>query len=1127
MKHPQQLLRSLASLVLVGTLARAGTFEFQWPDGGESLGAEFRLGERGPARMELDYEGGRRQTIRLLLGDETCKAPDPAAPEKSINARLTNAVMRFDALRIGYHIRPRARRYTDKQQLERFAAWSAMPDATEVFVRFEARATPDGTLCYIDDLYAGVLDASNTPTTLRLVLPPSGEARALATPPPPYNPRYLPLNFAAVAQPGAALKTATLSLKPGFQQVEGIPMIVADGAHSGDIAKVRQMKGSWALECHEYLSRSAFDNMPESQMMTVPQAGYWRAWVLLAVDPDPARDPYLTVRLTRFAGQSVVGRSQAFADGELILPRGSDKLPPNIRRVGEVNVSTNGAPQAWPLYLAEVELPLGEMLELLAMKGQERAAELKIGPYLDFEFLGRRGRISAQWDGRRIPTGDRSAAHIFGVTLERAPASLYLTQKQPGNVFHGDEVPELGVTVEAHEAGTYRFEWVVTDIDGKQVAQDSLAFELEAGASAERVISLRQPQVGHYKLDIALRTAQQKTIIAHAAAFALLPPDTREAGLDSPYSVWWFGGSHLTVHDLERAGPLHLKAGIRRTVARNFSEAEMAPYKMTLASLGWNFRMSDLDDFEAASTRVYNHTTNMLARYPSCNNALIFHESHANVMPDELAGIEPTFTKAQREDGERKARLANLAGAFYRERFPQIKLIVGNTSGTAKLIADLLRFGFDPRYADYIGIETPGQTFMPEAISEHNLMAAWLAREVARLRGHEMPVTGCYEFTYRADRFIGAHRQAEYYARDILLSHAYGFDHIGPGVLDDAGSSYYNTLWGCSGLLQRSPLLYPKPSYVAVATATRVLDKATCRRIVPTGSLTVYALEFTRDRRTPDLAYGLWTTRGRAGLRFTFDEPTEVELVDLYGRSRRITTGADKTLTVEAGTAAAYVIAGRPAKSITIASRDFSDDDPPATFKPADTMADITKWDLISDYSLMGKYCKRGRFAMRGVDDPERGHCMELELKPDNSLPARVAEYTALRLRHPVPLEGEPHTIGVWVKGNSNWGKLFFEIEDADGRLWRCDGGYNDWPADLAVNFDGWRFLKFFIDESRSPMKNYSPGRQWRSSGGGSKPRYPLHLTGLYVTMYRQAIDPVEMRDVMPVLRFQNIGAFE
>ena len=1126
MKHPHGMIRCLVCLALIGARGRAETFEFQRAPGGESLGAEFRLGEPGPARIELDFAGGRQQTIRVSVGDETVKAPDPAAPDKSVDQKLTNSILRFDALRVNYHIRPRARRYTDKQQLERLADWRARPGATEVFVKFEARATPDGTLCYIDDRYAGRLDASNTLATLRFILPPAGEARAIATPPPPHDPRFLPLHFAAVAQPGA-LKTATLPLKPGFQQVGGIPMIVADGAHAGDIAKVRQMKGSWALECHEYLSRSAFDNMPESQMLTVPQADYWRAWVLFAVDPDPARDPYLTVRLTRFAGQSIVGRALAFADGELILPREPGALPPNIRRIGEVNVATNGVPQAWPLYLAEVALPLGEMLELLAETGQDPAAELKIGPYLDFEFLGRRGQISAQWDARRIPTDDRSAAHIFGVTLERAPATLRLTPRQPGNVFHGDEVPELGATVTAREAGTYRIEWQVTDIDGNRVQQDGQTLELAAGASAERVISLKQPQVGHYGLTIALRDAQQRTILSHAAAFALLPPDTREAGLDSPYSVWWFGGAHLTTRDLAQAGPLHLKAGLRRTVARNYSEAEMAPFKMTAATLGWNFRLADLDDFEAARARVYTQTTNMLARYPSCNNALIFHESHANVMPDELAGIEPTFTDAQRAANERKARLGNLVGAFYRERFPQVKLMVGNTSGTAKIIADLLRFGFDPRYADYIGIETPGQTFMPEAISEHNLMAAWLAREVARLRGHEIPVTGCYEFTYRADRFIGARRQAEYYARDILLSHAYGFDHIGPGVLDDAGSSYYNTLWGCSGLVQRSPLLYPKPSYVAVATATRVLDKATCRRIVPTGSLTVYALEFARDRREPDLVYGLWTTRGRAGLRFTFDEAAETELVDLYGRSRRVATGPGHTLTVEAGPAAAYVIVRRPVRSIAIASRDFSDDDPPATFTPADAMADTAKWDLIADYSLAGDYCKRGRFEMRGVNDPERGPCMELELKPDASLPARVAEYTVLRLRQPVPLAGEPHTIGLWVKGNSNWGKLFFEVEDADGRLWRCDGGYNDWPADLAVNFDGWRFLKFFIDETRSPVRNYSPGRQWRSSGGGRQPRYPLHLTGLYVTMYRQAIDPVEMRDVVPVLRFQNIGAFE
>lgn len=1125
MMQIQLKLLSMCLLVLLGAWAIGEPFEFNRAPDASSIGAEFRLGERGSARIDLEFEGGRTQTITVSLDDEAVKAPDPAAPNTTIELKLTHSLLRFNNPRIDYHIRPRARRYTDKQQQELLETWRAQDDAAEVFVKFEARDTPGGTLCYIDERYAGLLDASNSVTTMRLTLPATGTARASA-PPPPHDPRYLPLNFAVVAQPGA-LRTATISLPNGFQKVADIPMIVADGAHSGDIAKVRQMKGSWALECHEYLSRTAFDNMPESQMLTVPQADYWRAWVLLAVDPDPSRDSYLTVRLTRFAGQSIVGRTQAFADAGLHLPRGTEALPPNIRQVGEVNVATNGVSQTWPLYLAEVEMPLGEMLDLLSQTDQDPASELKIGPYLDFEFLGRRGEIHAQSDARRIPTADRSAAHIFGVTLERAPAELRLTQRQPGNIFHNDEVAALDATVTARAPGSYRLEWRITDIDGTLVKDEGQTLELAADASAIREIPLQPAQFGHYDIKITLRDDQQRTIIEHDAAFALLPPDTREAGLDSPYGVWWFGGAHLTTRDLAQAGPLHLKAGLRRTVARNFSEAEMAPYKMTLASLGWNFRLADIDDFEAARARVYTQTTNLLARYPSCSNALIFHESHANIMPIELYGIEPAFTDALREANERKARLANLAGAFYREKFPQIKLIVGNTSGTAKLIADLLRFGFDPRYADYIGIETPGQSFMPEAISEHNLMAAWMAREVARQRGHEIPITGCYEFTYRADRWIGARRQAEYYVRDILLSHAYGFDHIGPGVLDDAGSSYYNTLWGCSGLVRRTPLLYPKPSYVAVATATRVLDKATCRRIVPTGSLTVYALEFTRARRVPDIAYGLWTPRGRAELELRFDAAGEVEVVDLYGRSRHIATAADGMLKVEASEAASYVISATPVTSISIAARDYSADAPPPTFQPASTMADTEKWELISDYSLASDARRRGRFAMRGVDDPERGPCLELEILPGGELPPLVAEYTVLRLREPAPLAGEPHTIGVWVKGNSNWGKLFFEFEDADGLLWRCDGGYNDWPADLAVNFDGWRFLKYFIDETRSTVKNRSPGNQWRSSGRADKPRYPLYLTGLYVTMHRKAIDPAEMRDVVPVLRFQNIGAYE
>ena len=1093
-----------------------------------SYGATFQVGTETPLEITMLLDDGTSHTIRIQPDEQK---GDYFPPVNAYQDKIiTNSVLRFSgALNLNYYIHPRLIRYTDEQIVKRIKRWEKLPVASEREVRIEIRTVSDGegVAIWLDGRYAGKILTTSSMKSVSF----AGGDDALVKDREFFNSmendRFLPLEYGLVAQPGA-MQTATVSLQPGPQQIAGIPMIVSDGAHSGDIAGVQEMRGSWLLECDDYLSRTSFDGMPESQLVSIPQRFYHRAWVLFAVNPDLKKDPILTVRLTRFAGAIRAGRGEAIADTYLNLPRGGEEPGDGIQQVGTVTMDVKGETLEVPLYLAAVDIPLGEILGILSQEGQDQSADLKIGPYLDFEILGRRGEIETQRDYRHKPTGASSAANIFGVTLEKAPAEMRLAQREPGNIFHNNETPEMETSVIANKTGTYHVEWKVADIDGKQVQSSSHAFNLQAGEMASHVIPLQQDEVGHYDIEVTLKDAQEQAFFAHSASFALLPPDTREAGLDSPYSVWWFGGPHISSSDITQGGPLHLKAGLRRTQSQKYSEAEMAPYKMTISTLGWKFRLDDLDDFEAAKQRVYTQTTDMLARYPSCNNALIFHESHTNLMPDELAGLEPTFTDAVRESNERKAQLANLIGAFYREQFPQVELIVGNSNESAQLMADLFRFGFDPQYADYIGIESQGQTMMPEAISESNIAAVWLTREVARLQGYEIPLTGCYEFTTRTDRLMGARRQAEFYVRDILISHAYGFKHIGPGALDDAGGSYYNTHWGCGGLVHRSPLLYPKPAYVAVATTTRVLDKATCTRIVPTGSLTVYALEFARDRQVPDVAYSVWTPRGSAGLEFVFGEATEAEVVDMYGRSLRVNTGAGHTLTVEASAAAAYVIVRKPAKSISIVSRDFSSDDPPATFKPADTMADVNNWALDTENDKFGftnKFTKPGQFEIRSVDDPERGLCMELELIPDNSLPTRVAEYTGLRLRKPVPLAGEPHTIGVWVKGNSNWGRIYFEVEDAYGRPWCCNGIYNDWPADLAVNFDGWRFLQFFIDETRSPVKNYSVGDQWRG-GGTAPPKYPLRLAGLYVSMYRQAIDPVEMRDVMPVLRLQDVGAY-
>ncbi len=942
--------RIAAGLLLVLAGLASATVELRVAGAmpGEALGALFSIGSVNPLSITVEWDDGATRVIQVVPESESLTLTTNGAPQTFV---LPAARLNFNDLKVPYYFRPRPRRYTEAQQHERLAAWLALPGAHAAVVRFEALPDAGGCRLYIDRRYAGRLASGAPLRALVFRLPDGGTVQAAAPLLPDADPRYLALDFGAAAQPGTLLTNAAASLPEGLQTVAGIPMVVTRPDRAGDIARVCQMKGSWALECDEYLSRTTFDGMPESQMLTVPQAFYDQAWVLLAVDPDPARDPRLTLRLTRFAGVSVVGRGSAFAEADLDLPRAGEPLPGNMQCVGEVQIPVAGGTNVLPLLLARVDFPIGDMLDLLAGETQDPAAELKIGPYLDFEILGRRGALGVQWDNRHKPAGTPSAAHVFGVTLGCAPAELRLEAAQPGNIFHNGETPQLTAHLRAVRDGSFVLAWQILDVEGAVCRAAACTNTLAAGDTASCVLPLDMETPGYYGLHIELAAADGAPVLAHEAAFALLGDDTREAGYESPYGVWWFGGSHLTVADIALAGPLHQKAGLRRTASTRYNEAEMAPWQMTQASLRWRFKLADLDDFTAACARVGAELDAQRLRYPHCDNVMIFHESHANTMPVELAGLTPVHDAATQLDCRRKAELANRAGAFYRERYPDLKILVGNTGGSARLMADILRYGFDRNACDYIGIETPSQSFMPESISENNIMAAWASREIGRLYGHEIPLTATFEFTYRLDRLLGARRQAEFYVRDILISHAYGFPHISPAVLDDAGSSYGNTLWGSSGLLQRSPLLYPKPAYVAVATATRLLDKVAATRMVTNGSLTVYTLEARRARATPDWVYAGWTARGEARLECRFDGETDVELVDLYGRSTRRQTAGGRLEWI-VGTAAGYLVSPVALQTIAIAGRSFPQDAPPPGYVPANRMDRLDEWTLSSDRYL-------------------------------------------------------------------------------------------------------------------------------------------------------------------------------
>ncbi len=1094
----------------------------------DTVEVEFRVGKSGKIAVLFKFADGKIQTLlaaakadmlKRIVEKDGKKAPE-MLPMADGWIEFTGAGLRFQ-----YHSRPYLKRYTEAQQADLAKVWETLPAASQCWVPLEVRADAAGAELWMDGRYCGRVASGSRLSEVNFYLAADSAVRSERMFTRADSGLYLPLDVRRIAQPGV-MKDCLVSLKPGAQQIKKIPMVVADGASNADVGMAKEMQGRRGLEENENTSRTSLDGMKESLHFSVPQAFYHRAWVLCAVDPDVKKDPVLTTRLTRFG---IWGRGGAMADTTLTLPRGDEKPGDGIEQVGSVQYTADQKMINVPLYLVRVDLKAGDILDILADQ-KDPYAPMKIGPYLDFEFLGKCGGLEVQNDRRRIPLAtSTSAVHVFGVTLEKAPAELRLKQAQPGNIFHNDETPETTFAIRANTAGRYELRWEITSIDGRVLVKKAKTIELPAvGSESDLTVPLTMPDLGWYGLSVTLADAGGQPLLKHAAAFALLGKDTRTAGYESPFGTWWFNGVHYTTKDPAVAGPMLFKAGFRRTtmIWTKASEQDFAPWKLSVNQIQWPFRLADLKDWPAAEKRAELAIGAMLKRFPHCQYIDLFHESYdPRVYPPEIYGekyVAKDAVLAARED--ELFELGVKAAKFIRAKFPQLKIIAGNSGGSAGMIAVMLRRGFPRELIDYLGNEATGQTFAPEKLLPHTTGGIWLMAETARKFGYDFPLAGCFEYTSRAERDLGAQRHAEWYARDMLIGLAYRFPTISPAGIEDVGNCYYDTLWGASGLCQRHPLHYPKPAYVALATLTKVLDSVKLVRQMPTGSSSAYALEFERGK---DRIYALWTPRGECEMDLEFPTDTAAARVEFYGRQHSLKTKG-KRLTITAASAVNYIISPIAATNITAGKRAFPNHQPLAGTQIISRMDDLAQWQLVPDELAITTPLRRpGKFAIRQVNDAEKGACLELELKRAGEVPHVVGEYTALRLTKPLPMGGKPHAVGVWVKGDSSWGRIFWEIEDAKGERWRSskdlDGG--DWGNQAAIDFDGWCFVTFPLTRE-SPARHIEPGAgigQWQGNADGILD-YPLKLVGLYVQTHRQSLDLTQMRPVKGNIRLKDVS---
>ena len=959
-----------------------------------------------------------------------------------------------------------------------------------------------------------------------------------------------------------AFVDAKSSLKAGLQNFDGVPIAVAAPIDSADVALAKPGAGAWG---GAYQAHSPMDGFSSEVHYRLSPASYANAHILFALDPDPAKDKILTVRFSYYANG--IAASSMF--GDAVLDFSAGKIPESCKKVGSVK---KGDVEV-PVYRMKVPLATGDVLDLLS---GEPCDEQYQGGYIDFEFVGRCGEILQQNDERRRPDpGSDSAFNIFGVTLEKVPVKILARQFQRGNIFTADEKDRKTAfdLVAQCDDVKGKVSWTAKAVDGAIVFQGAKDFAIaKAGATNSVEIALDGARdVGYYTLDVVFEDTKSHCRLPHRAVFAVLPPAGRQVSQkDSPYGVWWALGTDSLKAAEEPDAVIIRKAGLARAYgAGSLKSADYKKLGLTSErSIGiqlpsWNagkkaFNEVDIsvpDPADPTGKKMIRKRVSgeeaaehklreALAKDPLIDTVFVWHDSGAGCsMPEELLGLplpkgEPSARAVELVQATKAT--ARIVRKLSKELNRKLRVQIDSFGAGLGPFYQLHRAGLSPDDYDVISIESYSQTVMPERFATGAILGTVFIRDMAAYYGKkDVPLNGSFEFIYRCDRDIGTRKQAEWYMRDILMCLANGFDNISPGYLLDSKGGFHHSPWGGSGFLYRTPFYYPKPSYVAYAVLTSVLDGVTFVRQLDTGSTTVYALEFKRmDGKT---VTALWAARGEVD--FELNSRCKGEAVHMLGRKEPVAKGVS---TIRGGTAPTYVVTDKPLKGVRIAGRSFEEDEAIAkAAKVAWAIDDASAVTLdpdpaIESPSMTGNFpvMKRSDFIVKQVQDEEKGPCVEvsLDLSKNKDTCRYVTEYTTLRFKEPKLISGKPAVIGVWVKGNSNWGQLRFEIEDAQGEVfknlttgpsWGCD--VMDWPGNLAVNFDGWGYVYSPLIRN-TLVKTHSPGPvngQWVSEGGDKKIDFPIKVRAITVGMNRQKLGLFGFSPSAPSIRLRDVGGTE
>jgi len=1116
----------------------------------ESVEITLSLGRIDSPLVLRATDAGKGAVELTLLAKDFPKSPWPWVKGIVKDAGLTVALRKAGEpwlFNDSYWIRPNPHFYHGADLKRALDNWDKLTSASQHPLRLRMDVESGAIAFWLDDRFLGRADLRTEKITLSLK--PEASLFAGRTSRLDQNPRYVAVRLGGYQRAGA-FGGAKISLEPGRKSLSDVPFEIAAPGDSIDVGVSRWLEEATGPDdfTDDYCTRSAFDGTPESLLLAVPTGDYSHAHLLCAVDPDPAKTPVLSLRLTRLLKDYLDsgGRGDAFADTSIRLEQANGRWPEGVREVGQADLDTPAGKKRVPLLQVRVPLRSGSIQDVLDERG------IYIGrstQYLDLELtreLHQATRLNhANYSIK--PLGKPSGVRVFGLTLERSPLRIRLVQKQVGNVFYAAEKPELALSLNNVSADRFEGE-VACEIKDFYGASRAVTqkIALEPGKSEEVRLDVGGGKLGWFGAVVQVKT-RGEVLWEVPTSFAILPSDTRKAGQESPFGVWWFRDIHVGTKSIDEIAPLLQRLGFRHVCPGGSgpSGEELAKYGLSISMLPNLIGAKDPEKAIDAAVKAH----------PDAKWALIFHENGFGeplVFPPEFIGQPvPKLNEQQEKAFKALWDKAVAVSQIYRRKYPQIKLILGN--GSLAFAVEFMRRGYPRELVDAFGDEDLGQLLMPEMPPMAFKSIYWFL-QYARLYHYDVPITACYEWRGRPTTpgCLTQREQAELYARDALQALAFRLPNISLGLLHDTGDAYFYSRWGGTGLCHRWPLLNPKPSYVALATLTRELDGAKFTRYLASNSPSLYIAEFERG---DEKVYALWLPRGDREVALTFDRDARFVHTDMLGNPTESATSkqevgranlhAEFGATLRVSSSPSYL---RVAAKIAKAAAGPTVCEPaPEKRRVVDDLCDRSRWDVVAepdaflDKTHFDFPRRLGKFDIAVKDDdpisplvptlrvgtadrtlprPPQGKALEVKLLPQPDVPAPCSRYLILKARDPQPIEGRPTAVGIWVKGNSSWGRINWEFEDAKGeRFFSISAGegewlVGDWKTRTYINFDGWNYLQVRLPTWHE-SGFYGPERcDWKTTGGDGRVDFPIKLTRLVIELRDRV---VHLTDLLPV----------